>query len=137
MTVMRILFVGSNPSKASKTLAAFSEDARSGRVVRDWIRRAGIEDNFIKLTNVSFVVTPNNRPLSPKEIQTGGEMLRFEATRYDRVVALGVSASKALTAMGIDHLRMPHPSGKNRTLNDPTAVDQAIESLVRYVSVER
>lgn len=45
------------------------------------------------------------------------EVLKLMKQEY-KVVALGKAAEKALTKLGVPHYPMPHPSGRNRLLND-------------------
>lgn len=49
-----------------------------------------------------------------------------------RIVALGKTAEKALTLLGIPHFAMPHPSGRNRQLNDPEYLSKKIKGLQNY-----
>lgn len=49
------------------------------------------------------------------------------------VVALGNKASDRLTKMGIEHFKLPHPSGRNRKLNDPKFVDSELEKCKNYL----
>lgn len=39
-----------------------------------------------------------------------------------KVIALGSAVSRRLSALGIGHFMLPHPSGLNRKLNDPKFV---------------
>lgn len=118
--MIRVLFVGSNPAIASKTGEAFDPDTKSGRTVREWTARyrLPIEPSYI---NVSDDVTPDNRPLSAKQIELGLPRLQRACRRSDRVIGLGRTAWRALDKLGVKHMKFPHPSGLNREWNCPTS----------------
>jgi hypothetical protein len=52
---------------------------------------------------------------------------------YDRVVCLGPLPSRVLTRMGVRHFVLPHPSGRNRLLNDPEFERRMVQLLGVYI----
>lgn len=48
-------------------------------------------------------------------------------------IALGNKASKRLTETGIEHFKLPHPSGRNRKINDGTKIQQDLEKAFWYL----
>jgi uracil-DNA glycosylase len=84
--------------------------------------------------NVMNKKTDGNRPLKVSEIKENLESLRVDivVAQADRVVALGKTAAKALTLLGVNFYEMPHPSGQNRLLNDPKYVEEKIKGLIEY-----
>jgi uracil-DNA glycosylase len=134
---MKILFVGSNPSNSSLTDAAFHGSTQSSKILTDWC--ANIKNGFFVHVNVINKKTENNRPLSRKEIQDSLNSLKqnIAGIKPDRIIALGKTASTALTLLQVDFFEMPHPSGKNRMLNDKQYVTQKVNDLVKYCSIAR
>lgn len=51
-----------------------------------------------------------------------------------KYVALGNNASERLTELGINHLKLPHPSGVNRHWNTEGAEEECARKLKEYVS---
>lgn len=131
--MLKILFIGSNPSHRASSTEAFTEDTVSGRILRSWIE--GIEGTIL-FDNIVSSVTENNRPLNENEKALAQVSLleRINEIHPDRIVALGKAASGVLTKLGLKHLEMPHPSGLNRKLNDKAYTAAKIEELVRYCS---
>lgn len=131
--MMTILFVGSNPSNASTCDAAFHGSARSSQILSEWtkdIKAVKVHINVINNT------TENNRPLSMSEIK--GALPRLSSDidhiKATKIVALGKTAAKALGRLGMNFYEMPHPSGRNRLLNDPKYVEQKVKGLIEYVN---
>jgi uracil-DNA glycosylase len=125
------MFVGSNPSAKSETTSPFDVNTNSGRVLKSWIDRVGIQD--YSHINVSDEKTPGNRPLSISEIKKALGSLSIKLQGADRVVAVGKTAAKAMDMTGIAFMEIPHPSGLNRKLNDPQFVEEQLEKLKKYV----
>ena len=113
---MRIAFVGSNPSH-------LGPDSPAKVVFREWIKTFELEVGY-SFFNVSNEVTPDNRPLKKSEYEL--ERLRTDLRGIRKVVALGTTASDALDRLGINHFKLPHPSPKNRALNDRAEVESAL-----------
>jgi uracil-DNA glycosylase len=86
--------------------------------------------------NVSNNKTEENRPLKVSEIKESLDPLMAEIViaEADKIVALGKTAAKALTLLGVDFYEMPHPSGRNRLLNDPKYVEEKIKGLLEFCS---
>lgn len=130
---MKIVFVGSNPSRASIDETAFHKSTRSSEILYQWIRTIEGTKEFL---NVSSIKTQNNRPLKLSEIKSSLPELarRLQEIRADHIVALGKTATKALTLLGERFFEMPHPSGMNRKLNDKVYMQQKIKELVEHCS---
>ena len=52
---------------------------------------------------------------------------------YDKVIALGGFASRALNYLSVRHFMLPHPSPLNRKLNDPKFECAALEKCYNYL----
>ena len=94
--------------------------------MHEWMREVGV-DAF------SFVNAGFNQG---DRVQVNVEFLRLctEAVRPDKYVALGNVASGALRRLGLDHFKLPHPSGRNRLLNDPSFIREQLEACRAYVN---
>lgn len=127
---MKLVVVGSNPSQKSPDLSAFSPMTVSGKRVRTWFLSFP-EAIFV---NVSDVPTAHNRPLKRSEIALCLDDLLTKIADADRIVAVGRTASIALTKLGVAHYMIPHPSGRNRLLNDPNYLKLQHRYLVEYLT---
>ena len=52
---------------------------------------------------------------------------------YDKVIALGNYASMCLKKINVKHFKMPHPSPRNRKLNDKDFESQIVEECRQYL----
>ena len=130
----KILFVGSNPSCSSPDNSAFNLSTSSRKILDSWLRELG-NDIVVAHCNVSPYKTIGNRPLSAAEIKRAlPELLTLINEHADfKVVALGHAAARALTLLRITFHAMPHPSGRNRKLNDKSYTAEKIKGLKNYV----
>jgi hypothetical protein len=87
-----------------------------------------------RFTNVSSEVTPKNRPLKRGEYEL--TRLGWELSSATKIVALGNTASDALEWIGRSHFRLPHPSPRNRVLNDQRHVNSLLKACMCYLGVE-
>jgi uracil-DNA glycosylase len=128
-----ILFVGSNPSTSSTEDAAFHSSTMSSKRLMSWLKN--IDGSFIYI-NVFNSPTENNRPLKKSEIVLNVDRLKndVEAIKPTKIVALGKTASTALEIIGAEHYKMPHPSGRNREINDEEYIKEKVKGLENYVS---
>lgn len=49
-----------------------------------------------------------------------------------KVIALGIRAASRLQEFEIDHFMLPHPSGRNRQINDPIAIKELLLEAMEY-----
>lgn len=132
----RILFIGSNPSIKSSSTLPFWEDSKSRSILNSWISRTSLDNGYvIHFENVSNHPTENNRPLNVSEIRFNLDRINtiIKDRNFYRIVALGNTASKALTLLRVKHYSLPHPSGLNRKLNDKNFVEEMIKGLIEYI----
>lgn len=132
--MIRVVFVGSNPSVSAKTLDPFCPSTRSGRILRDWISRSCDSCSCVFM-NVQDNPTSCNRPLTKSEILSNLDSLKkkIEDIRPHKIVSLGRAADTALTLLRLPHFDMPHPSGLNRKLNDNKFIEEKINGLRTYI----
>lgn len=119
---MRVVFVGSNPSHAG------SESPAKQNFYK-WLKVLKIEHAIF--INVSNRVTSDNRPLKKSEYEL--TRLECDLVGYRKVVALGSTASDALERLRVHHFKLPHPSPKNRALNDKNNVDRLLSECKIYL----
>ena len=135
-TYRTILLLGSNPSISSSSTVPFWEDSRSRKILNDWISRIPLDHHHsIIFENVSDDPTDKNRPLKMSEIRISLLDLESKINHHDpdKIIALGKTASIALTLLRRDHFAMPHPSGRNRQLNDKIFVENKIKDMMKFI----
>jgi uracil-DNA glycosylase len=114
---------------------AFHGSTKSSKILTEWCKDLVGAKMHLNVVNRK---TEDNRPLKTSEIKENLDNLRMEvlATQADKIVALGKTAAKALTLLGVEHFEMPHPSGCNRQLNDKAFVERKIKELTEYCNVD-
>lgn len=120
---MRIAFVASNPSHAGP-------ESPAKKNFYKWVCAMDVKHGML-FFNVSNAPTPDNRPLKKSEYEL--DRLRRDLYGFDRIVALGSTAADALDKLGIQYFRLPHPSPKNRVLNDKRYIDQLLFECKAYL----
>ena len=118
---MTILVVGQNPKTLKNKQYPF-EGTRSGRVLKEWLEEAGC-----RMNNVIYANAHQSLEKPTEDDLKYGRQILSEIVRTqhpDGIVAVGKVAKKALSALGLEFIEIPHPSGLNRALNDPRAVNE-------------
>jgi uracil-DNA glycosylase len=113
----RIIFVGDRPSKKNIDPKVPFEGTRSHLTLLGWIAALGVTDyalvNSYNLAN------------------------RIGICKYDEAgchfVTLGLKASVVLDKMGLKYHRLPHPSPRNRLLNNPQFVELSLAKCKAYL----
>lgn len=123
---MLIAIVASNPSH-------LGPDSPAKKVLKKWLSDMGITGNYV-FHNVSNAVTPNNRPLKRSEYEL--ERLKWDLHQASKFVALGNTASDALSRLGKLHFKLPHPSPKNRKLNDKDGIQELLVQCKNYLRAQ-
>lgn len=129
----KVIFVGSNPSRASDTPSIPFLETRSGDVLRSWVKLLGV--HCYRFVNVSDRVTEGNRPLRKREVLYDTLARQLQGDFF--IIALGNTAASALTRVGRSHFKLPHPSPKNRRLNDRRGVLEALRDCRRWLERQK
>lgn len=123
-----IIFVGDKPSTKNIDPNIPFVGTKSYKTLLGWVADMDIFINDIKLINAdkfryypsSEVIYFNFSPICYKS----------EAT----LVALGNNASNKLENLGLNHFKLPHPSGLNRKLNDKKQLKKTLQSCKHWVN---
>lgn len=111
-----ILFVGDRPSERTDPIVPFKGAACEKRLM-EWI-------NFLVSKEDWYLVT--NRASGG----FGYLVPRANALQYP-IVALGNNASKALKK--IPHFKLPHPSGRNRQINNKEFIEKKLKDCKKWI----
>lgn len=112
-----ILFVGDKPSPRMKPGSGAFIGAVCEARLMEWIKKLDIKE-FIIMNQVDLVP----------------EIWQVKNKLYT-VIALGNNASKALK--NTEHFKLPHPSFRNRLLNDPNYIKQKLKECKEYLRSKR
>lgn len=125
---MMVVFVGDKPSKKNADPRIPFVGTKSYSRLLDWIDRMGIDISCVALANKDdfFIATQNMVAFETKT-------MKYSLRKNDKVVALGLAASKSLDSLGIKHFALPHPSGLNRQINDKQFVDAKLKDCKKYI----
>jgi hypothetical protein len=115
--MMKVLFVGEQEAEGNVHYAVAFVGSKCFKRLVQWIRE--IDPDFYVTINI-------NDARSYSIIQA------LHADGF-KLIALGCVASEALRNMEIEHLKLPHPSGLNRKLNNKKTVKEMLVTAKKYV----
>lgn len=112
---MKVLVIGLSPSP-------LGGKSPSLKTLQSWMSSLGIH----KYSFHNLYPTPDRSKNNVDEI--------IQMTKdYDRVICLGAESSKVLYRFDVDHYKLPHPSPRNRQLNDERIIEQELKSCKEYL----
>lgn len=104
-----IIFVGDRPSKRTSPTTAFLGAACEPRL-KSWIKELEADDyKLINRVDPSF-----------------DNLVMYASGLGVPFVALGNAASKALAEMQVNHFKLPHPSARNRQINNKALIAEKL-----------
>lgn len=116
----KLLIVGDKPSSKNKDPKVAFIGTPSYKRIQQWLKDMGLEGSRIFLIN---------------RVDPSFHTSVIHATLADyKILALGAEAQKALQLLGVlNYFTLPHPSGRNRKLNNKKYVDQILADCKRWV----
>jgi hypothetical protein len=113
---LKVLVVGLNPSKKHAKSSTLKNLVK-------WL-------DYLNLNTVSFTNLYHGYEIDSNQSL---HQIKDIANEYLKVIALGNQVSSALQSLAIDHFKLPHPSGRNRKLNDHNYVHERLEMCKNYL----
>lgn len=129
-----VVIVGSNPSNKSPDDSAFHPSTKSRQTVDKWFE--GIDEYDISYINLVDKKTDSNKPLKVTDInenEVKKKLVNITAYKSHKIIACGNMASAGLKKAGIQHFKMPHPSGLNHFWNDKEKAKEKIEEMLSWL----
>lgn len=118
----RLLVVGMQESP--KKFAKIDKNGSLRRLNR-WMTAIGVRYySFFNVLSPGDTLSTNN---------VNSYRLRALTSGYDHILALGEFVSRVLSELGIDHYKLPHPSGLNGSLNDAMFEERIIDECRLYI----
>ncbi len=109
-----VLFVGDKPSRLNTDPKIAFKGARCEARLLKWISNLNVPYLLINSTDYDFHLLTNL-------------FLNLDAP----IVALGNNASKRLSKA--PHFKLPHPSGRNRQINDKIFISNKLKECKKYI----
>lgn len=128
---MKILFVAQNPA-SEHNIENPLDGTKSGKVLEDWLDTMTA---YLKEAHSITLCNASNK-IGKVSMKDRNFQLMTITRHFDKIIALGNYSSKVLKSFGIEHFKLPHPSGLNRKLNDNEFIDQELKSCIHYLNKE-
>jgi len=119
---LMIIFIGDKPSAKNVDPNVPFVGTQSYKILLGWIWEMDVNINYVSLCNKN-----SNWLTAMSEFPN-------ELDCNTRFIALGVNASKRMQELKLEHYSLPHPSPKNRTLNNKKYVKSQLLKCKRWLS---
>lgn len=132
-----VVWVGLNPSPRNTSPEQAFVGSPSGKNLAKWqVQLDGKGTPYThKMYNLCTVVSSNQEDVTDSMADFGAIVRILDhANRGEPIVALGAKVSKILKANNIKHISMPHPSPRNRQLNDCNFIKKKLKSLKAQIT---
>lgn len=116
-----LLILGESASKKDPG-GVLTPKSQSGRRLEEWLGVLDPQsDWYVMKYNVSDI--------------SKGSLLRWKHN-IDAILTLGVRAANHLYRWEIEHIRLPHPSGRNRIINDKEFVKRRLKEVAKQLEAK-
>ncbi len=123
-----IIFVGDKPSPKMKPGAKPFEGAACENRLHGWIQ-------FVLKPKDKSVATITCMLINQCDIKKIS-IYSWRDCDLDKVVALGNNASSLLTMLKVPHFKLPHPSGRNRQINDKAFIYNKLQECRAWLNLK-
>ena len=130
-----ILFVASNPSRLNKDPLIPMVGSKSYKTFKKWADYLSTGSSYIVM-NASNKVTKDSSLLKRSDYELELIKLALEIGKITKVVALGNAAADALNMLGVEYYKLPHPSPRNRFLNNTVQVEAVLIDCKEWLNKE-
>lgn len=123
-----ILFIGDKPSPKMKSGAPAFQGAACEKRLMEWIYKIIVNDadkNKYRAPVEAYLIANKNDE----------ELLIW--ARASKVIALGNNAAKHIFSMDIPHFKLPHPSGRNRQINDKEFIAKKLKECREWLKEKK
>lgn len=121
-----VYVVADRPTKDNISTQVPLVGTGSYRRLLEWLGMMDIDITRVRMFNQ--VDDPFGNVMSKASLKQAIQL------NHIRVVALGQKAATYLTKVGVtDYFLLPHPSARNRLLNDPDFVKMKLDNCKRYI----
>jgi len=117
-----IIFVGDKPSPRMKPGAKPFEGAACEPRLRSWIQ---------------YVLKPKDKSIESTTYEILNQINQFRGQQLDphhKWIALGNSAAEYLKQGNVPFFKLPHPSGRNRQINDKEFIAKKLEECRQWLN---
>jgi len=111
-----ILFVGDEPSTLNTDPVLPFKGAACEKRLKEWIEKVRGSKLYVIINRVD---------------EDAAEMMGLAIALKEPIVALGNNASKSLGK--IPHFKLPHPSGRNRQINNKAFIEAKLLECKSYI----
>ena len=120
VSMLKLLLVGDKPSKKNKDPNVAFVGTQSHKRIQEWLNQVVSENCKILLIN----------KVDPQFHRT----LIYATLNHYKIIAFGNEAAEALVAHGVvNFFKLPHPSGRNRKLNNKTYMATALSNCKNWI----
>lgn len=129
-----ILFIGPCPRTKNTDPNIPFAGTKSANVIMDWIYYMNLYQYNLMFINVSNRI--NSKDFTVDEILTLHHITLPHTIRLSyNIIAFGDQVSNVLKFDKIEHFKLPHPSGRNRQLNDQKFINNRLDLCKQYLGI--
>lgn len=121
----RVLVIGMNPSNKPALKGKVAKNSTFDKLHK-WMDELGVH-------YFSFCNTFDYAKDKPTQKDVDFKRLCTLTKDYDKIICLGGFVSNSLNRIDVSHFKMPHPSPRNRLLNDKGYERRLIDRCKEYL----
>lgn len=130
---MKILFVGDKPSKLNTDPNVAFKGAKCEKRLNEWICSIALKAGLMQWATNN---TEEYEVINRVDYNATWKIVEYWMNNWP-IIVLGNEAEKFVKSIGAKYHKLPHPSGRNRLLNDNRAVAIRLAQARTYVIQHR
>ncbi len=139
---MKILIIGLNPSRKNLNPIIPFDGTQSGVVLNRWIEHLQIKYDELTFLNLCDEVESDSKNMTLKKLRKNlnKKLELIQEMSPDLIITLGMKVRSVVTTDVLPSYRfldMPHPSPRNRILNDKVKMNNFLNMSKKFIEEVR